>query len=64
MYNFGFAEWFLCIWIVCYFITYMMIIYHDRRVENWMGYSVICIYLWPLMWAYWFYGWFIEDKQK
>lgn len=60
----GFEEWLICIWVVCYFPTYILIIYHDRRVEHRIAYSVICIFAWPVMWTYWFFSWLLEDKQK
>jgi hypothetical protein len=49
----GFGEWFFLIWAVCYLITFLIFIKADKNVEHWLGYSIVCVYFWPLMWIYW-----------
>lgn len=49
----GFSEWFFVIWFVCYLITFAMLIYVDRNVENWLAHSLVCVFFWPLIWLYW-----------
>lgn len=51
----GFCEWFIVIWFVCYFITFLAIVFNDRRTQYWLGYSLICMFFWPLIWIYLFW---------
>ena len=48
----GFGEWFLSIWFICYIITYIRILINDPDIDKVIGYSILCGLFWPFIWIY------------
>ena len=48
----GSGEWFFCIWVIGYFITFVTFIFTagKRIPECWMLASFLIMFIWPIVW--------------
>ena len=50
----GFREWFLSIWLICYTITYINVLIKDSDIDKALRYAFVCGLFWPIMWLIYF----------
>ena len=50
----GFGEWFLSLWFICHFITFLgyIVAIGKDHPEHWIYASLFIAFTWPIIWFF------------